>query len=71
MSVNYDAMQKELPKLRAALTRAKNSKDPKKLKAAAEKGLARFEEIGYPDQWHAWQRAKDDAEFAIQRGSSL
>lgn len=63
---DYDAMKKELPKLRAALTRAKNSKDNKKVIAAVNAAFARFEVIGYPDQWSDWQRAKDDAEFNIR-----
>jgi len=71
MTINYDQLKKEFPKLKAALTRAQNTKDPQKLLAAAEKGLARFEEIGFPDQWHRWERAKDDAKFAIARGLPL
>jgi hypothetical protein len=57
-----DGMNRELPKLRAALTRAKNSKDNDKVLEAVRHAFARFEVIGYPDQWSNWQRAKDDAE---------
>jgi hypothetical protein len=59
-------MRKELPKLRAALTRAIKSKDNQKIIATVNAALARFEVIGYPDQWSEWQRAKDDAEFNIR-----
>lgn len=59
---DYAAMKKELPKLRAALTRAKNSKDNDKVIAACDAAFARFDVIGYPDQHFDWQRARDDAE---------
>lgn len=59
---DYEAMKKELPKLRAALTRAKNSGDNDKVLEACRNAFARFEVIGTPDQWHNWQRAMDDAE---------
>ena len=64
----YTLTQKEFSSLKAALTRAKNSNDPKKLLAAAQAGLARFEEAGYPDAWHRWESAKEDAIFALARG---
>lgn len=57
-----DQLNKELPKLRAALTRAKNSKDNDKVIAACKHAFARFEIIGYPDQWSDWARADADAE---------
>ena len=69
MPVNYDAMKKEYPKLKAALTRAKNSKDPKKIIATVDLAFARFEEIGYPDAWSTWENAKRDAEWELQRKS--
>lgn len=64
---DYDAMKKELPRLRAALTRAKNTNDPQKVIDTVDAAFARFDVIGFPDQWHAWQRAKDDAIFTLQR----
>ncbi len=39
----------------------------KQLKAEAEYALNIFAEKGYPDAWHRWENAKDDAAFAIQR----
>jgi len=67
MPSEYTLTQAELTKLRAALTRAKNSKDPQKVIRTCNAALARFEQVGYPDCWSNWQRAKDDAEFELQR----
>lgn len=63
-----DALTRELPKLKAALTRAKKTKCPTEIVAACDKALARFEEIGWPDNWTMWQRARDDAMFQIRMG---
>lgn len=68
---DYDAMNKELPKLRAALTRAKNSGDPLKVIAAVKHANARFDVIGWPDQWSMWERAKDDAELQIRMANKI
>jgi len=69
--LDYTAMDRELPGLKARLTRAINSKDPDKVLAAVKVAFARFDVIGYPDQWHRWERAKDDATFAKQHGRKL
>lgn len=61
-------MKKTVPKLKAELTRARNSNDPQKLKAAAEKGLNFFANNSYIDDWRIWESAKRDAEWAIARG---
>lgn len=61
------ALKKLLPRYRAALTRAINAGDPKKILETANRALAKFDEIGYPDQWHRWQRARDDAVYALQQ----
>lgn len=66
---DYDAMNKELPKLRAALTRAKKSGDPQKVIAAVKHATARFDVIGWPDQWSNWERAKEDAELQLRMSS--
>lgn len=63
----YTLTQAELTKLRASLTRAKNSGDPNKVIRECNKALARFEEVGYPDCWSNWERAKMDAEFEKSR----
>jgi hypothetical protein len=70
MANDYTLTQAELTKLRGNLTRAKNSKDPKKVIRVCDAALARFEEVGFPDCWSNWERAKQDAEFEIQRSSS-
>jgi len=54
-------------KHKAALTRAENSKDPKRKWAAAVAALSEFESTSiWPDNWTLWQRAKDDAEFELR-----
>jgi hypothetical protein len=62
-----NAMRRELPKLKAALTRAKNSGDPKRVIETVDHAFKRFEEIGWPDQWATWNIAREDALFALQR----
>ena len=57
----------EYPKMKAALTRAINGKNPDKIIKLCEKTLARFEEIGFPDDWSRWERAKEDAAFSKMR----
>ena len=59
--------QQEYQRLKAALTRAINLKDNRKIVETAEAGLKRFEETSSPDDWSRWERAKDDALFALQR----
>lgn len=48
---------------KAALTRAVNSKDPAKVERTVRQTVAIWEGGGYawPDDWHRWQRALDDA----------
>jgi GGDEF domain-containing protein len=65
---NRDTLSQEYKGLKTALTRALNTKDPRKILAEANRGLDRFEELGTsPDDWSRWERAKNDAEFALQR----
>lgn len=42
-------------------------KETKALKKEASESLKAFETKGFPDQWHNWQRAAEDAEFTIGR----
>ncbi len=65
----YTLTRQELTQLRAALTRAINSKDPHKVIAAVAHAKARFDAVGWPDQWSNWQRAEDDARFQLQRAN--
>ena len=50
-------------KQKAALTRAVNSKDPKKVEAAiiAAVGYWNDNHLAWPDDWHRWQNALDDS----------
>jgi hypothetical protein len=55
-------------KHKSALTKAQNSGDQSRILAAARNALAEFESTGlWPDCWSLWERAKDDATFALQR----
>lgn len=54
--------QREFTQLKSKLTRAKNTKDPDKITKACDEAFAVFEAKGYPDNWHMWERAKDDAQ---------
>lgn len=58
--------QSNYQKQKAALAKAKKE-CPKAVLKAVEVAMASFEEHGYPDQWHDWERAQDDAEFELQR----
>jgi hypothetical protein len=61
MSIDYAMAKREGPKLKAALTRAINSKDPDKVKAACKNAVERWDAWGaWPDHWSNWQRALDD-----------
>jgi len=53
--------------MKSALTRAINSKDQQKIIDTVNKHVAQFEKTGFPDDHGRWQRAKDDAEFKLQR----
>lgn len=67
--MSYTLTQKEFASLKSRLTRAENKKreDPEKLLSEATRALAVFEEKGFPDAWHRWQRAKEDAEYLIRQ----
>jgi len=62
MSIDYERMRVEYPKLKGALTRAVKSGDPEKVRAACKKAVTVWNEVGaWPDQWADWQRALHDA----------
>lgn len=70
--IDYARAKKEMPGLKSKLTRAKNSKDPQKVLAAVAEAYAAFDSWGaFPDNWHLWESAKSDAEFAAARGLQL
>jgi hypothetical protein len=59
----------EFSKAKAALTRAKNSGDARKVVDLVDQTFAAWDDAGvaWPDDWARWQRAKDDAELALAR----
>lgn len=68
--MSYILTQREYRRLKGRLTRALNTRDPRKIRQEARYGLAIFERDGYPDEWSRWQRAYDDAGFALAYGPS-
>lgn len=61
MPIDYARMQKEFPKQKAALTRAKNSGDVEKVKAVCKNAVAVWNEIGaWPDDWSLFERTLND-----------
>lgn len=60
--IDYDRMNREWPKQKAALTRAVKTGDPEKIAVVCKKTVAEWDEIGaWPDDWARFQRALDDA----------
>ena len=69
--IDYDRMNREGPKLKAALTRAVNSGDRDKVVLACAKAVKAWDAIGaWPDNWGNWQRALDDC-FPVFHGPRL
>lgn len=63
MSIDYARARREMPALKAALTRARKSGDPAKIRAACTKAVRAWEEWGaWPDNWATWQVALNDTE---------
>ena len=65
--MSYTITQKQYVALKSKLTRAINSKDLQKIIATAKAALDFFEEAGYPDDWHRWKNAQEDAEWKLSR----
>jgi hypothetical protein len=60
--IDYARMNREHPKQKAALTRAVKSGDKAKVLAACTAAVKAWDAIGaWPDDWHRWQIALDDA----------
>jgi hypothetical protein len=58
--IDYARMNREMPRLKSALTRA--GKDPDKVVKACLEAMRVWDEVGaWPDNWATWQRALDDA----------
>lgn len=62
---DYKRVNEAFKKQKAALTRAENSGNPEKVKAAVVKAVREWREApfngAWPDDWSRWQRALDDA----------
>ena len=58
-------LQKQYRNQKAALTRAINSKDQYKIKAAVTKAVREWQQWpgSWPDDWSRWQRALNDTEI--------
>ena len=69
MAIDYKAAAASFRKQKSALTRAKNSGDPQKVIDAVDKAFAEWDAMGipFPDSWHTWKVAKEDAQFALAR----
>jgi hypothetical protein len=70
MSHDYARLNKMVRKHMSALTRAKKTRDPDKIITVCDKAFDEFDlpENIYPDNWHLWKAAKQEAEWAKQRG---
>lgn len=67
MPIDYERMKRVYPKQKAALTRAKKQGYSKVL-AVVVAAITEWNEIGaWPDAWHSWQRALDEAAYAQNR----
>ena len=71
MAIDYARMQKSGPKLKAQLTRATKLSDPdaryRAVLLACKNAVTEWNAVGaWVDDWSRWQRALDDAAFAIR-----
>ena len=56
----------EYAKLKAALTRAKNTGDPERVLRAVEAAVEVFDSKIWPDDWSSWRIALEDASQAAR-----
>jgi hypothetical protein len=63
MPIDYALEQKRFVRFKRALTRAQNTKSPRLVLATCEAFFAYYNQPGkvFPDAWHRWQRAQEDA----------
>lgn len=73
MAIDYEYMKKSVRKHKGNLTRAKKSGDPHKVVAAVDAAFKDWDETGntYPDAWHTWKVAKEDAEHQIRHQTNF
>lgn len=59
--IDYQRMNRTMPKHKSALTRATKTGDPEKVARACQLAIAEWRAIGaWPDNWSLWQCALDD-----------
>jgi hypothetical protein len=58
---------REYAKLKAALTRAKNSGDPARVLKTVEAAVEVFNQKTWPDNWPMWRNALEEASQAARR----
>lgn len=63
--------RKQFSQAKARLTRAINSGDPEKVIAEVDRTFAAWEDgdFAFPDDWHRWNTARQDAVMAQRRAS--
>jgi len=67
--VTNEEMNALVRKHKTALTKARNSGEWIKIKAAAQSALEAFDALpAWPDNWRLWQIALDDAISNLERG---
>jgi hypothetical protein len=66
MAVDYENSARCWKKNKAALIRAQKAKDWRKVIAVCDQAFSDFEDYGYPDAWHLFERARHDALIAAQ-----
>lgn len=60
--IDYERMNRVMPKQKAALTRAIKTGDAEKIAKVCKASVTEWNEIGaWPDNWHRWQVALNDA----------
>ena len=73
--IDYALAKKEAPRVKAALTKAKNIVNVEErfvaVRNACKAAVQAWERWGaWPDQWSLWQRTLDDAYFAYARSDA-
>ena len=63
----YTLTKRELTTLKARLTRAKRSGDPKQVITVVNDAFDVFDDKGYPDCWHTFNIAREDARLDLER----
>jgi hypothetical protein len=69
---NYDTVRAgTVRSLKSAVTRAKNRKDWDSIVQICDRAEAVFKEVGYPDDWSFFDRARMDANLQLRLGVPL